>query len=271
MRLYKDIYLLYVTLSLGVTMVVAVLAGKYQWNPLIVIPVVMVWVAANYFFWKSRADNRTKATEEKLHECRIEEYVNACEQMHRNVPDLEFGDTLSKNEIKLKLAFGYYSLGEYDKMEHMLKTIKPVEKINHRSLMQQAKYHTDWALYYLDNNKIDEAEGDLKACQEILENPKIKEPDLTKAKEFYQDTLCYLNMKKEDYEGVDKIYKSRLLEDNSLLNKVILSYRLGRIYWHYDMIEEAKKHFDFASKYGGDSLFAYEAEKMLKKKGRNSQ
>ena len=271
MRAFKDIYFKYVTLSLMVTMILAVLAGYFKWNPLIVIPVIVVWVAGNSFFWKSQAEGRIKKTQEQKNNCEVEEFVSAYENMYRNSPDLEFGDAASKNEVKLNLAYGYYALGELDKMEHILKTTTMSDKTGQKHLVHQVDYHNDWALYYLEKGLLDDCKGELDECNAVLENPKFKEPELSEGRSKYLDTLHYYNMKCGKYDGADQFYKKRLMEDSSVLNKVIASYRLGQIYWHYNMIEEAKKHFDFASKYGGDTIFGYEAEKMMKKRGKNSQ
>ena len=265
MKAYKDIYYKYITFAMVGAVTIGILAGLTKINRIALVVAMIVWLLGNAGFWQWMAIRRKKSLEKLLGECKLAEYVDSYEALDQRFP--RFGDLLSKNDIKLNLAAGLYAHGEFSEMKRVLDTVQLRNATDLRDLVQKVAYLNDLALYYIERGQYGEAEAELSEVYPMFDYVKFKEPKRSECLDVTERTYATLQIKRGNFDGLDKQFINWVRDVEDPLAKVACSYRLGELYYNHGMTEEANKQFEFVVKYGGDTFYAERAADALNVKG----
>ena len=265
MKSYKDIYYKYITFSMIGAITFGVLAGVTSIDKKFLIIGLAAWLIGNAVFWQFLAKKRERDLAKLYSECKIADFVDSYEALDQRFP--KFGDVFSKNAIKLNLAAGLYSHGEFSEMKRVLEGVKLLKSTDLKDLIQKVTFHNDMALYYIERGQLGYAEAELSECYPLFDFVKFKEPKRSEMLDATERIYATLQLKRGNYEGLDKQFAGWIKDVVDPIQKVYCSYRLAELYYNHDMIEEAKKQFEFVVKYGGDTFFAERAAEALKLKG----
>ena len=265
MKSYKDIYYKYITFAMIGAITIGLLMGLTKINRMVLIIALVVWLIGNACFWQLMAIRRKRMLQRLLDECKISDYVDSYEALDQRFP--RFGDLFNKNEIKLNLAYGLYAHGEFSEMKRVLDTVRLRNSTDVKDLVQKVVYLNNMALYYIERGQLGEAEAELSECYPLFDYVKFKEPRRSECLDLTERTYATLQIKRGNFDGLDKRFMNWIRDVGDPITKVFCSYRLGEIYYNHDMTEEAKKQFEFVTKYGGDTFYAERAAEALKLKG----
>ncbi len=265
MKTYRDIYYKYITLCMVGAIILGILLGVTQINKVYLIIGIAVWVIANTAFWFWMAKNREKRLANMYNECKISEFIDEYEAINARFP--KFGDFMERNAVRLNLAAGLHAHGEFSEMKRVLDSIKISQGTDLKDLIQRVTYHNDYALYYIERGELGAAEAELTECYPLFDLSAFKEPKRSECFDATERVYATIQLKRGNYDGLDKRFANWIMEVEEPLQKVACSYRLGEIYYNHDMVDEAKKQFEFVVKYGGDTFFAERAAEALKLKG----
>ena len=263
MKAYKDIQYGYTIFTVLGIIVIGALVPVLGIKDVSLIAILIVgWAIGNAAYWMNKVKLRDEKIKGLMDECAVEEYISECEIYERK--NKRYHDALSQNDIRLNLASGYYAAGRYDDMFRILNEVELRGKTSVQDLTQEVIYHTDMALCHAEKDGIEEAEKELAQAIKVLDNIKFKEPQLSRAVAICNNTGNIIKLKKGELEGLEEVFKKTLSGSAPPITKVSSSYYLGDIYSKMGKPEDAAKFYDFAIKYGGDSIYAKNAVPKLK-------
>ncbi len=265
MKTYRDIYYKYITVSMVGAVILGILMGVTKINRMYLVAGIALWLILNTAFWFLMAKNREKRLMNLYRDCNISEYIDEYEAIDQRFP--KFGDDFDHNSVRLNLAAGLHAHGEFSEMKRVLDMVRPSKGTDLRDLVQRVCYHNDLALYYIERGELGAAEAELTECYPLFELSAFKEPKRSEYLDATERIYETIQLKRGNYEGLDKRFANWIRDVEDPLQKVACSYRLGELYYNHDMIDEAKKQFEFVVKYGGDTFFAERAADVLKLKG----
>ena len=136
-----------------------------------------------------------------------------------------------------------------------------------RDLVQKVEHLNCMALYYIERGQLGEAEAELSECYPMFDYTFFKEPKRSECLDATEKVYATLQLKRGNYDGLDKQFKDWIVSNRNPMDKVESSYRLGELYYYHGMTDEAKKQFEFVTKYGGDTFYSERAQEALSLKG----
>ena len=114
-------------------------------------------------------------------------------------------------------------------------------------------------------NDIDNAEQALLRVMEAVKYPKLSKKGMAMSFALHiMSQQIRLNMEKGNYEGSEQFFTTSFELSDFILNKVINKFHLGRVYLHYNRIDEAKAAFEYVKENGNTTFYVNRSIDFLK-------
>ena len=267
MRVYKDIFYRYVTTALLGAVIIGVVMGltiKNQWYLAVG---VVVWMLLCTGFWEYWARRRTKKFDDSFDNCRMKEFLDDYVFVIAGTP--KDSDDYNKNKLLLKYADGLYALGQFEDMNGSLRGLYFIEHPSKKDEAQKAEYCIRKALYFVENNRLDEAEMQVDECYRLMNLNNFNAKQTKELETSCEKIIEMINMREGHLDGAEEKFQKWFDEATTNLEKVECMFRLGEIRWARGEDEKADEAFRFAVDNGGDTFYARRAWDVLNRKGKH--
>lgn len=255
-KLYKDLYIIYLTGSIAVCVIYFVLAFAADLRPLTCLIIAYVLLFAWGFFMRRAATRRFDRAIRDLEACRIRQGMSQIE------PLLKRCGRNSVFLIRSDLAFGYLMLGDAKRGLEMLDALPPFPE-KKRWLPLQLVCEGNRGSAYLMLDRPDDTEASIARFTALLEKTPEKYLRRSDLRASLRVQITELQMARGEFDGAVELFTARLRAAASVRQEVFAHYMLAWALTHEGRTDEAREHLQFAAENGGDTWFADAARQRL--------
>ena len=261
-RLFKDLRVLYLAISSGLGVVLAIVLVILGVNDIVSVCIVAAWILAWYFFFGKLANDRAANINKLRENCKVKEFIN----LYRSLVSAQKQGSIGAVLARLNLSAGLLDYGDVDGAANVMRDIQLPKNKNARSPLGTV-YHNNYSLIFLRKGDLKSAQDALNASREILETGKFNEKEYIKLK-FYNElrqAQIYICAGDEAHiEWARKVMERYVNNTNIPLEKVAGNYWIARVCYALGERDEEIRRLRYVEEHGGDTIYYLEAKNILR-------
>ena len=167
--------------------------------------------------------------------------------------------------VLLELCGGYLSAGNAETAKKHLETVTSFPKNKARNASYRFVHHSNMLSFHILTGDLDSAADHLEQMKEILDDGGNGLGEMTRGQlnSHYNSQLYILNVANGVFEGAEEVFLKNLNEGTSRLSTVASRCRLGKVYLHYNRLDEAREAFEYVIENGNKTHHVTEAKELL--------
>lgn len=260
-RLFKDLRILYLTISSGLGVILALILIYLGVNDVLAVCIIAVWIFAWYFFFGKLANDRAMNINKLRENCRIKDFIG----LYRNILSAQKQGSVGAVLARLNLSAGLLDYGDVDGAANILNDVVLPKNKNARGPLGTV-YHNNYSLIFIRKGDLQKAQEALNASKSLLETGKINDKDYDKLKLYNELRQAQIYISEADPEHIEwarSIMERYAANTNTLLEKVAGNYWLARICYALGEKEEEIQRLKYIEENGGDTIYFLEAKNIL--------
>ena len=260
-RLFKDLRILYLTISSGLGVILALILIYLGVNDVLAVCIIAVWIFAWYFFFGKLANDRAMNINKLRDNCRIKDFIG----LYRNILSAQKQGSVGAVLARLNLSAGLLDYGDVDGAANILNDVVLPKNKNARGSLGTV-YHNNYSLIFIRKGDLQKAQEALNASKSLLETGKINDKDYDKLKLYNELRQAQIYISEADPEHIEwarSIMERYAANTNTLLEKVAGNYWLARICYALGEKEEEIQRLKYIEENGGDTIYFLEAKNIL--------
>ena len=260
-RLFKDLRILYLTISSGLGVILALILIYLGVNDVLAVCIIAVWIFAWYFFFGKLANDRAMNINKLRDNCRIKDFIG----LYRNILSAQKQGSVGAVLARLNLSAGLLDYGDVDGAANILNDVVLPKSKNARGPLGTV-YHNNYSLIFIRKGDLQKAQEALNASKSLLETGKINDKDYDKLKLYNELRQAQIYISEADPEHIEwarSIMERYAANTNTLLEKVAGNYWLARICYALGEKEEEIQRLKYIEENGGDTIYFLEAKNIL--------
>lgn len=164
--------------------------------------------------------------------------------------------------VLVNLSFGYLQAGAPERAKQVLDSVGNFPRTK-AWLPNTAVFWGNLCMYYLQINDMISAEIMLKNMMNILHDEKFPKRQYNIIEDRYTEKQCSINIAKGDCAGAEEVYLDKFDKASCMLDKVMSSYQLGKIYLQLNRLDEARAAFEYVAKNGNKTYYVHKSIEFL--------
>ena len=261
-RLFKDLRVLYLTISSGLGVILAVILVMLGVNDIVSLCIVAAWILAWYFFFGKLANDRAANINKLRENCKIKEFIN----LYKNLVSAQKQGSIGAVLARLNLSAGLLDYGDVEGAANVMSQIQLPNNKNARTPLGTV-YHNNYSLIFIRKGDIQSAQQALNASRELLETGKVNEKEYVRLKYYNELRQAQIYICAGDADHIEwarSVMERYVNNTNVLLEKVAGNYWLARICYALGEKDEEIRRLKCIEENGGDTIYYLEAKNILR-------
>ena len=186
-------------------------------------------------------------------------YTEECDpytyiEKYESILKRRIGNGNMRNYVLINLSSGYLSIENSQKAKQILDNVGNFQN-NKAGIQSKVVFYNNLCSYFLQVNDIANAEIMLENMRVALQDEKFPKQRYDWMYNYYTDKQYCINIEKGNYIGAEEVFLIQFNREKNMLGKVVAKYQLGKIYLHFNKIEEAIESFDYVVNHGNKTYY----------------